>query len=641
MASLEELRRRLYKEKESFPERTAPPDMFEPHKKSSYQFVPPESSAQTNIKVNKIPSLNFNSKFLWGGVALILIAGVAAIFLFIESGSIFKLQAPTVQIQGSTEIKSGDKVSWQVQITNTSQKAVENAVLVFNFPSDAVPVSGLKPPGVFRERRNIGTVLAGQSVSESFNAYIFGGRGSRKKVNATLEYRPEGVSAVLAKEASFDFTIIQSPVAVSFKMPDALRLGQETKFEIHYTSQSDASLKDLVLELIFPQGFEFISSNLRTESMDFAPNKNSRVWSLRELAPHKEGVITVRGTIKGNDAESKNFSAKIGVLDTISHNNFLSYDEVAHVVTLRSPFLEVSMKSGGEENRIVSLGDTVSVNIDWKNNLPDEIKSGILEVTIDGSGFDLSTLHADKGVYSESKKSIIWNQSTYTNFKNIKSGDKGNLSFSFRIKNNLTLDFGASHPSIKLIATFKPVNSVPGFEGFDVSGSGELDIKITSRLQFSSKALYFNSPIFNTGSLPPVVGKETTYTVIWSLANTTNDVDSVLVRSSLPPYMEYKNSVSPADTNVSFDQNTGVLEWKVGRVLAGTGFLRPAIQISFQLGLVPSASQVGSSPVIVNEAEAAGRDTFTDSAISSTGSAITIELPDDPSLDSIQKKVAK
>ncbi len=639
MASLEELKKRLYKEKENFSERSSSPDLFRPSKEFSYQ---PE---QEEKKLPKFKGRNFfrNLKFsfFWGTVSILAVAILAILFFLFGAGSVFKLDAPRLEIQGLKEIKSGDRIVWEAVVTNTTKKTINDAVLVFSFPPDASPVSGSKPAGIFRERRSIGLIRAGQSISEDFDAYVFGGRGSSKQVSALLEYRPEGVSAVLAKEASFDFNIAQAPVAISFTMPDELRIGQETDIEIHYISQSETRISNLLVAVTFPEGFEFISSAPSENPTDTNSDKNTKFWKIPELTPNTEGVIKIKGTIQGNDLESKSFSAKIGMPDQTAAGNILSYDEAAHSSTLRSPFLEVSMAIGGNKNNFVVSGDRISVNVNWKNNLPDEIKNAILEVKLDGSSLDLGSLAADRGSYSESQKSIIWNSSTYDKFKDIKSGDSGSVSFAFKIKNNLIFESGASRPLIKLNAVFKIAGSVPGHEGFDVSGYNELDLKVSSRLQFSSKVIYFNSPFLNTGSLPPKVGRETTYAVIWSLANTTNDVDNVVVRSSLPPYIDYKNIMSPADTNLSYDQSTGVLEWKAGRVSAGTGFSSPAIQISFQVGLTPSLNQVGTAPVIVNDAEAAARDTFTDQPLSSTDSQITTELPDDPAIDFSQKNVVK
>lgn len=180
---------------------------------------------------------------------------------------------------------------------------------------------------------------------------------------------------------------------------------------------------------------------------------------------------------------------------------------------------------------------------------------------------------------------------------------------------------------------------MPGFEGVDVSGSSVYEVKISSKLRVVARGLFANSAIPNSGPLPPKVGSETTYTIIWSLANMANDADNVVVKSYLPPYVSFKNVVSPADVNISFDKASGEIIWRAGRVLAGTGFLRPAMEVAFQIGFTPSENQINEAPVLINATNAAGRDIFTDQILSSEDGQITIELPDDSGVGFNQKKV--
>ena len=118
-----------------------------------------------------------------------------------------------------------------------------------------------------------------------------------------------------------------------------------------------------------------------------------------------------------------------------------------------------------------------------------------------------------------------------------------------------------------------------------------------------------------------------------------NDLDKVEVRSSFPPYMNFKEIISPADADVKFDSSSGNIVWRVGRVPAGIGFLSPALQVAFQVGLIPASNQIGQAPVIINETEASAKDTFTDQTLTSKDGAITTDLPDDPALLTNQKRV--
>ena len=621
MASLEELKKRLYKEKENFPERSVEPELSLPARRKNIIWREPVAK---NLQKSRWPV------FAVSGFLLILIAGAA--LYFFAGGSFLQVTDVNLEISGPKEIESGGRVTWQVKATNKNNRDLEEAVLIFNFPASAKPVSGEKPKGIFRVRKSLGIVKSGESVSENFDAYVFGGRGSSQEVSAVLEYRPKGTSAVFVSDKNFVFSIVRSPVSVAFEMPSELRIGQTVEFDVRYTSQAETDLKNLFLNLTFPEGFELAFSSISPEQLA----KN--IWSIGDLRPGQSRLLKVRGVIRGASLESKVFKAAIGDYYRLD-GTFSALDETTQSTLVRSPFLETNMLAGGSADHIGVPGEDIPFEVFWRNNLDTEVVNATLEIKVEGDAADLKGIRADEGDFREQTKSLVWTPSTYGKFKNLRAGDSGILRFNLKIKNNLARNSGNIRPAVKLTASFKSGGKIQGFEGVDVSGSSIFNIKVSSRLQIAAKSSYFNTAFVNSGPLPPKVGVETVYTVVWSLANMSNDLDKVEVRSSLPPYMNFKEIISPADADVKFDPSSGNIVWRVGRVPAGIGFLSQALQVAFQVGLIPASNQIGQAPVIINETEASAKDTFTDQTLTSKDGAITTDLPDDPALLTNQKRV--
>ncbi|QQG42584.1 MAG: hypothetical protein HYW15_03745 [Candidatus Giovannonibacteria bacterium] len=622
MASLEELKKRLYKEKESFGERIVPPELARPQRLKTIFW------RETAMEAKR------SKWFLWSLAAVAILVLLGILFFIFGSPAIFNSERVEIKIEGAKDIKSGDKITWQVRITNKNSSALEDAALIFNFPEGAVPISGQPPKGVFRERRSLGPLRPGESVFESFDAYVFGGRGQSKEVSAVLEYRPKESSAVFASDTAFRFSIARSAVAVSFKIPPDLRIGQQVELEVNYGSQSEETVPNLLLSVFLPEGFEYLSASP-------APTKNKNIWVVGDLKPSQTGIIKIKGIIRGSNLESKIFRAVLGFQQG-DGEQILPYDETSESVTLRAPFMEAAILANGQNTYVSYPGDTISIDLKLKNNLPAEVKNASLEAKMEGAGnpIDIGSIRVEGGSYRDSSKSVLWTASTHEKFKVLAPEEEDSVSFSFKIKSQLPLSGDSARPSVKITVIFKPgAGEVPGFEGVDVSGQSSYDVKISSKLQIISRALYSSSPMPNTGPLPPKVGEETTYTVVWSLANMVNDLDNVVVKSSLPPYMSFKNALLPGDADVSFDKASGEIIWKAGRVLAGTGFLRPATQIAFQVGLTPSPNQADTVPVIINEVSASGRDTFTNQILFSSDEQITTDLPDDPNVTLNQKRV--
>ncbi|KKT41713.1 MAG: hypothetical protein UW30_C0005G0027 [Candidatus Giovannonibacteria bacterium GW2011_GWA2_44_13b] len=633
MADLEDLKKRLYREGEDFGERKISPELSRPREELRAAWGP-DQKPKVDLKKRKI--------FIWLGIFTVIVSlGIFLFFQFYGFNAFLNIQDINVDITGEKNISSGDRVSWQVRVLNNNKTAIENAVLVFNYPEGATPVIGQKPEGVLREKKDLNTLNPGESASFTFNAYVFGARNSQKQVSATLEYRPKNSSATFGKQSSFSFSIAKAPVTISLVLPEDLRIGQTADLEIRYNSQSEKKLDNLSVVLSLPDGFEFVSA-LPAPTVDKSKSPGtakSLIWNIGSLDPSEDGVIKIKGKVYGGNLEPKNFQASVGVL--LNDNVTISvYDATLVSAVLHSPFLELTMLANGKTSYISFPGDMISFEIAWKNNLSVSVKDAILEVKLDSPPVDLKSLRIDKGSYRESSKSIVWNASSYPEFKNVAPGQSGKVKFIFKIKSSLPLETTSPRPEVKISGTLRSADSIAGLEGVDTGGATTYDIKVSSKVKFTSKGLFYNAPISNPGSLPPHVGKETTYTITWSLANMSNDVDNVVAVSSLPPYINFKNVILPANSNLTYNENSGELEWRAGRVQAGTGFLYPAMQVSFQIGLVATQDQIDSAPVLIEESKVFGKDTFTGVELSGTAPLITTDLPDDSRITSSQKKVA-
>lgn len=609
MATLEELKRRLYQKRESFEERTHSPDITgEDLKRESEYF---EKKSEPSIQLNKIMS----SKYFWVVSGLLI-----AIFLLFFFSNIFDFQNVDIKIESTSDVKSGEKTVFKVVVLNTGKKDLKDASLVFTISN------------IFRDRIDLGEIKSGKSAEHEFETVIFGGRGKNFEAKALLEYKPEGSSSFFAEENFFPFVIAQSPITISFLMPEEARVGGEVSFKVKYFSQSESKLSDLFLRVDYPSNFKYKNS-------DPKPVDGNNLWQIGDVDPGEEGLISVSGVLQDIGSSVSNFDALLG---SRSGETILSLDEITSSLVSRSPYLGVEILPKGERGDfIASFGEEIPFLVEWKNNLPEIVEDASVEVIFEDTIIDLSSVRVRDGSFVSKDKKIIWNPYLYKDFENVSPGDRGFLSFSFKLKKDITVSSVGKNPILRITSIFKPGKNVPGFEGSTVIGEDKVEIPVSSTVQFSQKGLYFDSPISNTGPLPPKIEKETTYTIIWSLANPLNDVKNLVVKATLPIHVVFKEIFIPSSAIVVYDRNNGTLEWRVDTLEAGTGFIKPALSLSFQVGITPSLTHVGLSPQIISEAEVSGTDSFTEKILTASQSEITIDLRDDPKLDFSQKKVVK
>jgi hypothetical protein len=176
-------------------------------------------------------------------------------------------------------------------------------------------------------------------------------------------------------------------------------------------------------------------------------------------------------------------------------------------------------------------------------------------------------------------------------------------------------------------------NKPLALKDIEIKGTNKLETKIASDLSISSHAYYSDDDLPGEGPIPPEVGESTTYTIKWRLVNTSNDLSSVEVESSLPPQVEWKDRVKPQDADLKYEENSGNLVWQVGDLASGTGVLSPVKEVSFQVSITPNSSQVGEILKLLNQVKALGEDDFTNQKTGDTAREIDTILENDTDVD--------
>ena len=240
---------------------------------------------------------------------------------------------------------------------------------------------------------------------------------------------------------------------------------------------------------------------------------------------------------------------------------------------------------------------------------------------------------SDGGFYDSSKNIITWNKKNNSNLEELRPGDTGKLAFSF------TVHAGKGEPQVKVDLSAKGQRVSESNVEEEINSSISKIVKLTSDLHLASQALYFTGPLENSGPIPPKAEQETTYTIVWTVTNTTNAISNAKVTATLPSYVSWNNVISPTSEKITFDQVTGNLVWDVGNVPSDTGFSKPKREVAFQVGFKPSVTQVGSSPVILSTQKLTGHDNYADAEIGDERNSLTTRLTGDTGFSSDDEKV--
>lgn len=619
---LEELKKRLYKSGESFDARLRRPVLTPEPKKT------PVAWQEEGKPILMEPKRS--SKIWWTLGAVFFIAAVGAGAYYYLSYNSISEKRIDISISSPEGAVGGERVTWEVAVTNNNKKALAGTSLVFEYPAGSkVLDEGVKG---LRVRKILENIAPSQTIRLSFSAFVYGFENETKDVRATLEYTPSGSSAVFSKEGLAKITITRSPVGISFDLPPEIRAGQEVEIKVNYVSNSSSVLENLVLRLELSSGFVF-------RSADPKPEIGGKNWILKLLNPGEKGTISVRGILNGGELEEKSFKVSVGIEDP--SGGFNIYGQGVATLQLKRPFLEVDAKINGQDSYSARPGETVFVELTYKNNLNIPVEDAIVEGTLAGKIYDESKTKVRFGTYRSIDKRIIWNSSLNSSLGRIDPGGSGTLNFELGILENIPVKTAADKEfNISMHFEIRPGVKPPGYEGVDLKGEDSLDMKLISRLQLVRRGFYYSKTMPNTGPIPAKVGQETTFTIVLSLTNSTNDLEGVKVHATLPPYMAWKNKIIPASA-ITFDPNTGEIVWNVGDMKAGVGYTSPAKEITFQVGFIPSANQAGQTPELVTNIAAEGHDKFTDLNLQVSVPSLTLKLEADPKIDMRQTTVVK
>lgn len=596
--------------------------------------------SSTDEIVFEIPAKKQSKFGAWVFAALALIFCVASFafawFYIINKGGAG--ENVSIQVTGPVSTPGGKEFSIDVTVENRNNFAIDLVDLVIEYPpgtKDAVDIT--KDIGTYRE--GLGTLESGASVTRTVKAILFGSEREKQQILAKAEYHIPNSNAVFEKSKLIDVLIETGPVEFVLETLKEAIINQEVELNLRVRSNTDQDLKNLVVKAEYPAGFSFLSSTP-------APAEGNNVWTIENLGALSTSTIKIKGIFSGEASTERFFRFEGGVADKRDPTKLAGiFASSLEGVKLVKPFLGVILKVNDEESEgdvVTTAGKMLAMKIEFTNNLDVPITDAAINVKLEGQVLDKRNVNAYNGFYRSNENKITWNKSSNPDMVRLDPGKSGFVSLSFS-----SLPFSASAPLIKnqeiimdiSAAASRPTdNNVPE----EIKSTIIKRIKIESDVALTARAVYSIGPFANTGPLPPKPEQKTTYTIIWTLTNTSNDVNNVFVTGQLPPYVSWNNIVSPENERITYDEKTGKVSWNVGTITSGTGFTKPAKEIAFQLTLFPSVNQLGEVPFLIQDIALTGVDSFTKTTITrELTDNVTIRMTTDPSYTSSMDRVSE
>ncbi len=611
-SALEELRQKLYSN-------TAPMvASVQPHDTQS-SFAP---GADVGWKPEAPPSPKkktpWSVLFLLGALGIFILALAVAAYFLVFGGGATSSDRIDMSVAPIPTLRSGDVATLLVTITNNNRTAITSPHLSIAFPDSARSADVLTQPYP-RYEDSLGDVLPGESVTRTVRVVLSGSAGEGITLPLKLEYKTDGSNAVFVKEMTHTVTITSSPLSVSVQTDGVVPGGQEVALTVRVHSDSPVPLENVAVLAEYPFGF--------------IPSKAGvSLFDIGTLAPGGDASVVVRGTLTGEDAAERVFRFSAG---TKGAGNTLGivYASGQGTVQLSQPFVATTFSVNGTTGTdlVIPSGKMTEVRLAWANTLPTDITNAIITVQLAGDALDAASVTASGGFYRSADQTVFFAPDTNPVLANVAAGTVANGSFTFSTKT------AGQNPSITALITVTGKNSANGNAPTQLTSTMTKTIRVGTDLGARVRASRTAGTFKNTGPIPPQPNVESTYTILLSFTSSVNSVAGATMRAVLPSYVRY---VSSTDSAITYDPATRSVTWNAGDVAAGTVAANPK-QGAFQVALLPSTSQKGTSPILVTSITYSGTDRFTKRVLEGTVPEVSTQTSQDPGYQTSFGEIAR
>jgi len=576
----------------------------------AYGWTPPPAPPPAPPK----RGMPWTVKFLIAAGAFFLLAGGVAAFFLLHGTRAISSDRVQVQVAGPTTIASGDTVTLVFTVHNGNPAAMNSTMLFAQMP-DGTRRADDDTQSYDQYTDTLGTVNAGADATRSVQVKLFGAQNQALSIPVRVEYRTEGSNALFVSNATYTVTVSTSPVSVQVSTLTQSASGQPLTLDVAVRSNATSPLTNVALMAQpYPSGFVFTSATPAPVSGSY--------FLVGDLAPGEEKHVKLVGTLTGQEGDQRVFRFTVGTANPDGTNTLgVPYAEGDAVVTLTHPFLNVAL-SVGQSNVdpvIASPGQLLNAMLTWQNTLSGPLTNARIQVKVSGNALATGSIQGGSGFYSSTDSTVLFSAQTNPSLASLQSGDSGVGSFSFAVKPAAQLA-GVPNPTITLSISVAGTQSGGG-SAQTLTSTLTRTIKVGSEVSLTGALSHTGGMITNTGPVPPVAGTKTTYTVKWTAKNALNSVGGAKVSATLPDYVTFTGVLDPANSAITYNDATRTVTWNVGDL--GSGATSAA---GFQVSVLPSASQNGTSPIVVNAATFTGTDRFTSQQVSAQADPLTISL---------------
>lgn len=532
------------------------------------------------------------------GVAVAITFGVLALggYMFLRW---WETPGVVISVEAPFDVRAGERYEFGIVINNSARQAMERISLVLRSGSGVLLADETGEPSETRiTREEFDLILEPDSTNrQAFYAYFLGKEGEERQIEITLRY----YLADTQSPFSYDRTIavrINAPAAVAnFNLPSQALSASDFALGYEVRNLSTFNFSPLSVRFDHPRDFDFVETRP-------APIERSR-WQFQDFAGQDSVAVEAIGRLTAAPGEVHNF--RITLYARVWDEDILIGETTGEISVIENPMF-MSMSVNGAVDYIARPGEVLEYRITFKNNFQETLRDVVIVVRLSGNMFNLRTIET-VGAFNSRDMTITFHGGNDPQLLFLGPQESGSVTFTIETfseaPGEITNPIISAHAEMTSATEPRHLGAIA-----PVTATAEIETRVSGAVLLSSNAL-LRDPVYGgrvVGPWPLRTYQTTQMSVHLGVAADTNDLEDILVSTTLPAGVRYIGNVRGDTTGVEIIVNPRIslIELRIPRLKA-----RESRQIIFQIEVTPSVTDLNQAMLILQPIRLTGRDSFT------------------------------
>lgn len=480
-----------------------------------------------------------------------------------------------LSVVNPSEIVSGDQATYVIKYKNLDDVALQKMELSVKWPNGFYyDESSAQARDESATIWDLPDLAIGQEASLEIKGQLVGNVDEVLKASFVMQYQPANFNSDFNSKIEVETKIKESKISLSIEGVEKTMVGTEQEFKIKYKNLTQDNLPSL-LDILYPDDFTVTAVD---------PQKDGDYWSM-DLKAEEEKVITIKGSF---DADSQLKQLLVVEIGNKINDKFRRLARAEKNIVVINPNFSVKLQINNKpENQTVNWGDSLSYQLELTNNSESDLSDVKVSGLLDGQVLDWDSLEITDDNAQRDNNTLIWDKAKNTD---LALWPKGlTKTFSWKVK------VVAKPIPERMLDNVIKIN----IEGLDNWEQVQPVVTLTV-----GENIKFNTGIYwelagrrvGNGVIPPKVGAETEYLVVWSLVSTTGSFDSIKAETNLPPGVAFSSATDVQEGSLSFDEATRILSWDIDSM---KDVILPTTA-SFMIKIEPKLVDQGQAMTLLN-----------------------------------------